>query len=107
MSNFSKRLRELRNLKSLTLDDLAKELKTTKTTLSRYENNKRTPDSDFIINASEFFCVSSDYILGISDNPLKVDDLLTQKRISVNELSDDDVHTINSIIEELKNKEAR
>lgn len=104
MNEFHRRLRELRNLKSMTLDDLAKALGTTKTTLSRYENNKRTADSDFIISACDFFGVSSDYMLGISDNPLNVDDLLSKKRIMVDDLSAADIATINSIVEELKNK---
>ncbi len=105
MNEFYRRLRELRNLKSMTLDELAKELKTTKTTLSRYENNKRTADSDFIVNACEFFGVSSDYILGLTNNPLSVDDLLSKKRILVDDLSKDDVNTVKSIVEELRNKE--
>lgn len=104
MNYFHKRLKELRQLKGLTLDELARALNTTKTTLSRYENNKRIADSDFIIQASQFFCVSSDYILGLTDNPLSVDDLLCMRRISLENLSDEDVSTVYSIVEELKNK---
>ncbi len=104
MNLFYKRLRELRLINKMTLDELAVALGTTKTTLSRYENNKRTADSDFIITAANFFSVSSDYILGISNNPLNVEDLLTKSRIIVDDLSDNDISTINSIVEELRNK---
>lgn len=72
--------------------------------LFSFENNKRIADSDFIIQASQFFCVSSDYILGLTDNPLSVDDLLCMRRISLENLSDEDVSTVYSIVEELKNK---
>lgn len=105
MNNFHKRLKELRTLKAMTLDELAKALNTTKTTLSRYENNKRIADSDFIVEACRYFCVSADYILGLSDNPLSVDDLMCQKRISLDGMSNEDISTVYSIVEELKNKE--
>ncbi len=104
MNLFHKRLRELRLLNEMTLDELAGALHTTKTTLSRYENNKRTADSDFIISAANFFSVSADYILGLSNNPLLVDDLLSKDRILVDDLAETDVTTINSIIEELRSQ---
>lgn len=104
MNHFHKRLKELRLMRGLTLDELARALKTTKTTLSRYENNKRIADSDFIVEAARFFCVSTDYVLGLTDNPLTVDDLLCMRRISLEDLSEEDVSTVYSIVEELKNK---
>lgn len=67
MATFQERLKSLRLEKSLTLEELANILGTTKTTLSRYENNKRTPDSEFIRLASRFFNVSTDYLLGETD----------------------------------------
>lgn len=67
MATFQSRLKDLRLDKGLTLEELAGFLGTTKTTLSRYENNKRTPDSEFIRMAARFFNVSTDYILGESD----------------------------------------
>lgn len=76
MNHFSSRLKNLRQFKNLTLDELAHALNSTKTTLSRYENNKRTPDANFIIKSSQFFKVSSDYMLGMTDNPSTVDDFI-------------------------------
>ncbi len=104
MNQFHKRLRELRLLNNMTLDELAQALHTTKTTLSRYENNKRTADSDFIIGTAKFFSVSTDYVLGLSNNPLAVDDLLSKYRILVDDLSESDISTINSIVEELRSR---
>lgn len=104
MNFFHKRLRELRQLNNMTLDELAIALNTTKTTLSRYENNKRTADSDFIVSTATFFGVSTDYILGLTNNPLSVEDLLSKHRILVDDLSDGDISTITSIIEELRSR---
>lgn len=74
--NIGDRMRFLRQSKNRTLDELAEALETTKTTLSRYENNKRTPDADFIICMANYYKVSSDYILGLSDNPFTINDFL-------------------------------
>ncbi len=74
--NIGERMRFLRQSRKKTLDDLAEDLETTKTTLSRYENNKRTPDADFIIRLSEYYRVSSDYILCLTDNPFTINDFL-------------------------------
>lgn len=37
--------------------------------LSQMENGKRTPEMPALIDFAEFFGVSVDYLLGISDNP--------------------------------------
>lgn len=86
MTNFSNRLKNLRQFKNLTLDELAQELESTKTTLSRYENDKRTPDANFIIKSSKFFKVSADYILGMTDNPSTIDDFM-ELNLGVDDMS--------------------
>ncbi len=67
MATFSERLKELRKEKRISLDALADYLKTTKATLSRYENGLRTPNIDFANQLAEYFGVQSDYLLGRSD----------------------------------------
>jgi repressor LexA len=67
MATFSERFRELRKEKHITLDIIAGVLKTTKTTLSRYENNLRVPNIDFVKDAANYFGVQADYLLGRSD----------------------------------------
>lgn len=44
MTTFGNRMRDTRKNANLTLEELAEKLKTTKATLSRYENDKRVPD---------------------------------------------------------------
>lgn len=74
------RLKFLRQSRKKTLDELATDLDTTKTTLSRYENNKRVPDADFIIRLANYFKVSADYILCLSDNPFTVTDIVKSQK---------------------------
>jgi transcriptional regulator with XRE-family HTH domain len=74
------RLKFLRQSRKKTLDELAVDLDTTKTTLSRYENNKRVPDADFIIRLANYFKVSADYILCLSDNPFTVTDFVRSQK---------------------------
>lgn len=69
MATFNERMKEIRKEKNITLEDLAKVLNTTKSTLSRYENNLRVPNADFIKQLAEYFNVSIDYLLGNTDNP--------------------------------------
>ncbi|AGK97366.1 helix-turn-helix domain-containing protein [Clostridium pasteurianum] len=69
MATFQERMKEIRTEKDITLEDLAKALNTTKSTLSRYENNLRVPNVDFINQLAKYFNVSVDYLLGNTDNP--------------------------------------
>jgi transcriptional regulator with XRE-family HTH domain len=61
--SFGEKLRIVRQKNGLTLDELAEKLQTTKTTLSRYENNKRTPNIDFAKTLAEYFGISPNYFL--------------------------------------------
>lgn len=76
MATFNQRMKELRNEKNITLEELSKVLNTTKSTLSRYENNLRTPNADFINQLANYYNVSTDYLLGNSDGRT----LSTQKK---------------------------
>lgn len=67
MATFGERLRLLRLNDNKTLDELKDIFSTTKATLSRYENDKVPPKSDFINAAADYFNVSTDYIMGKSD----------------------------------------
>lgn len=67
MATFAERLRQLRNEKDITLDELAAIFGTTKATLSRYENDLRVPKAEFVKKAAGFFNVSTDYIMGQTD----------------------------------------
>ncbi len=62
------RLRDLREDKDLTQEQLVKILKMHKTTYTNYEQGKREPPFDFIIKIAKFYNVSIDYIAGFTDD---------------------------------------
>lgn len=66
---FSKRLKELRIKNNLTQFQLAEILNVSGSTITMYENSKRTPDINTIIKISIYFNVSIDYLLGLSNVP--------------------------------------
>ncbi len=57
-------LKQLRTQKGLSLEELAKHLDTNTSTLSRIENGKQEPKSDFLRKCSEFFNLPVDFITG-------------------------------------------
>ena len=69
------RLEELRNKLNLSQNELAEKLNMTQQRISAYEKGKREPDIDTIKQLADFFGVTTDYLLGKSDerNPKKDD----------------------------------
>ncbi len=70
------RIKELRLEKNLTQQTLAKSLGINQTTLSKLENESAIPDAMLLISLSNFFHVSTDYILYLSEERLSADSLL-------------------------------
>ena len=64
------RLFDLRKDSGLTQDALADVLKINKHSISSYERDKSEPPDAIKIAISEYFHVSVDYLLGVTDNPL-------------------------------------
>lgn len=81
---FDNRLKILRLERGLSQKEVADILGIPVTTLSGYENNKREPNSETLINIANYFNCSIDYLVGRSE--VKVDDDVLDK---VNELDDD------------------
>lgn len=65
----SKRLKIARKRKKLTQEDLAKILKTTKGTVSNYENGHSSPSTDMLKDIADALEVDTDYLLGRTDLP--------------------------------------
>lgn len=61
------RIKELRKLKNLRQTDVARETCIDQKTLSNYETGKTSPDSYSTVQLAEFFGVTTDYLLGVSD----------------------------------------
>ncbi|MCB7305367.1 helix-turn-helix transcriptional regulator [Bariatricus massiliensis] len=61
--DFSTILKELRESREITQDELAKQLRVSRPTIAGYETKHRQPDYDKLIMISEIFNVSIDYLL--------------------------------------------
>ena len=57
---------ELRDERGLTQMELARELNTSNSTISAYESGSRMPPADMLIKMSQFFDVTTDYLLGLT-----------------------------------------
>mgnify|MGYP002799344249 CR=1 FL=1 len=79
----------LRSEKGLKQSELAEILKTTQSTISKYECNEVEPDIDSLVKLSDFFGCSVDYLLGREreDGLIVIDN-------SSNALSDVEQHII-------------
>lgn len=62
------RLKELRIERGLKLKDVANFLNVTIRTISRYEDGSREPSVEMIIKFCKLYEVTSDYLLGLTDN---------------------------------------
>lgn len=67
MQKFSTRLISLRKERGLTQEDMAKVIQRKRSTYSGYETEGKEPDIDTICLLAKFFEVSTDYLLGYSD----------------------------------------
>ena len=67
-----KRLRDLREDHDLTQVDVAAMLDIQQTVYSRYERGVQNLPLDYLIKLADFYKVSTDYILGRTNNPKRV-----------------------------------
>lgn len=67
MIDYTKRLYDLRVDHDLKQEDIAKILKITKQAYGMYENKKRSLPIDSLIILCQYYHVSADYVLGLSD----------------------------------------
>lgn len=81
MNVFSERIRILREEKGLTQKELAKILNSSPSKVSMWERGERDPVSDDLTRISEYFSVTTDYLLGISDirDPYEIQTLAAHK----------------------------
>ncbi len=69
--SYYKRIRELREDHDKTQNDVAKYLGMKQPQYYRYENGLRDIPSDILIALAKMYNTSTDYILGLTDNPNK------------------------------------
>lgn len=67
------RIRELRVIKGMTQEQLANAINIGMRSISRYENGECIPKGEIVKALDQYFGVSTDYILGITDDLNDVD----------------------------------
>lgn len=65
---FNERLKDIRTKKELTQEEFAKLLNISPSSISLYESGSREPSLTTLINIAKILNVSTDYLLGLSDN---------------------------------------
>ena len=69
MSAFSDRLKQLRNEKNVTQTQLAAAIGVTDRACRRYEAGENEPTLSILQSMSDYFNVSVDYLMALTDNP--------------------------------------
>lgn len=66
-SGFVERLLELREEYGISQESLSRKVGLSKSTYGTYESEKALPDAETVRNLAKYYCVSSDYLLGLSE----------------------------------------
>ncbi len=90
MSTLGKRIRELRNIHGLSVEELGQLIGKSKWTIHKYEAGERDPSSDTIKSLAEIFSVSIDYLMETETNtttPIKNDDILEYLNLPLDQIA--------------------
>lgn len=91
MNKNGDRIALLREKHGLTQEDLARKLGLSRASLSHYETSRREPDHETINKIASFFRVSTDFLLGRTENAERQLDPEVRDFVDSLELSDDDI----------------
>lgn len=95
--DFGSKLKELQAQNGLTQKQLADQLGITKSVVSFYERQERTPSPEVLRKMAAIFRVSTDFLLDIDRT----------KRLDVSDLDDDDIQLVSLLIDTLRRKNNR
>ena len=90
----SERIKHLREQRGLTQTELAKQLNITRSSVNAWEMGISVPSTQYIVELSNLFDVSTDYLLCVNRSAT----------VSVAGLTEDDVQVVHGLIEHLKGK---
>ena len=94
MIDLGNRIKTLRLERHMTQEQLAKQLKVTKSVVSAYEASSRCPSYEVLIRISKVFGVSTDYLLGNTG----------KYALDVSHLSDENLALVASLVEALRKR---
>ena len=92
MFDFGLRIKELREQHNMSQAQLGRKIERSKSVISNYENNIKTPPLDVLTHIAVIFNVSLDYLVGIDKNEM----------ISVNDLTESQKDLLQTIVFEFK-----
>lgn len=92
--DFGNRLKELRVQAGLTQQQLANQMSVSKSVISYYELNTRTPSPEIIRKLATIFHVSSDYLLGIEKG----------RSLDITGLDDEEEKIVRLLVENFRSK---
>lgn len=92
--NFGNKLKELRNQNKMTQQQLAAQIGVSKSVISYYELQERIPSPEILLKLAYVFHVSTDYLLGISND----------KVLDVSGLDEEDIAVLSSMVSLLRKK---
>ena len=119
--DFKERLRELRQQRGYSQEELAKQLGLSKSAISMYERGARTPDFETMELLADFFNVDMNYILGKemgSTYYIKPEAAEAAKELyerdelrvlfdAARDVSEEDIRYVATLLEKLKQKEGK
>ena len=83
MQYFGNKLKHLRESKNITQKELAEKLGIVKSSVSAYEMDRTYPSISILREICTIFNVSADYMLGLTDDIVRQDSMLTDKQVEV------------------------
>ena len=98
----AERLRQLRKEAQLSQDDVSKVIGLTKSAYGYYESGRNTPTVDNLVKLAKFYDVTTDYLMGQTDNKLGYGQYIQAASTplgDITKLSKEDLDEINAIIE--------
>lgn len=90
--NFGSKLKKLRTQMGLSQKILAERLGVTKSVISYYETQERSPSPDVLIRCSRIFHVSADYLLGLDK----------KETLDISDLEEEDIAILRRLAERMR-----
>lgn len=107
--NIGEKIKELRKKNGKTQLDVSKALDVTYQTIYKYEKGIAVPPADAILKLAEYFNVTTDYLLGHTDNldmlnePIQIAASM-KDGLDISDMDDDEKKFINDFIKMVRNK---
>ncbi|MET3047444.1 helix-turn-helix domain-containing protein [Flavobacterium covae] len=100
MMNFGKKLRERREFKGLSQQELAKKIGSIHTVIGRYERDEMKPSIEVVKNLAEALDTTVGYLLDESNNSELLKDSLMMERLNeINQLTEKDKECVLSLLD--------